>query len=223
MKIIPESSGHYLDLKTWPRAAAFDFFKHYEMPFFDIATTVDVAPTLAFCKKNQISFFQATWFFVMAAAQKEEAFRYRIRDEGVWVWDEIFLGSTVALDDDAFGFCYFEQLSNFRDFSTSVSEAIAELKENPGVMGVYEDRDDLMHCTVLPWIHFTSISHARRLDASDSVPKIAIGKYEQGVDSTKMPISISLHHALADAVHVARFLESLQTMFMNPSDNLKKY
>ena len=37
--------------------------------------------------------------------------------------------------------------------------------------------DGVVHGTTLPWVRFTSLTHARRLERGDSVPRIAVGRY----------------------------------------------
>src|SRR5216684_2776419 len=52
--------------------------------------------------------------------------------------------------------------------------------------------------TVLPWVSFTSFSHARNWGREDSVPRIAFGKFTKENDRTLLPISVEVHHALMD-------------------------
>ena len=73
-----------------------------------------------------------------------------------------------------------------------------------------DHRDDLLHYSVLPWISFTSFSHARRHRADDSVPKIVFGRYRGDAGAERMPVSVEVHHALVDGLHVGRFLDRMQ-------------
>ena len=60
---------------------------------------------------------------------------------------------------------------------------------------------------MIPWISFTSFTHARKPAKEDSVPKIVFGKYTKKNDSVKMPVSVEVHHSLMDGIHVGKFFE----------------
>ena len=76
--------------------------------------------------------------------------------------------------------------------------------------------DDLIHGTVIPWIRFTSIKHARHGNAQDSVPKIALGRATKTAEGLRMPVSIEAHHSLVDGVHAGAFFGRLQAAFADP-------
>ena len=67
------------------------------------------------------------------------------------------------------------------------------------------DLDDLLHCTMVPWVRFTGIKHARPGTPGDSVPKIAVGRATQTAEGVRMPMAVDGHHALMDGVHVGAF------------------
>jgi chloramphenicol O-acetyltransferase type A len=76
--------------------------------------------------------------------------------------------------------------------------------------------DDAIHFTVLPWISFTSFSHARNFGREDSVPKIAFGKFTEQNGRVLLPFSVEVHHALMDGLHVGRYLARLQELLLTP-------
>ncbi|MES1244892.1 MAG: CatA-like O-acetyltransferase [Acidobacteriota bacterium] len=90
-----------------------------------------------------------------------------------------------------------------------------------GRMEARDDRTDLLHCSALPWVSFTSISHARNWGREDSVPKLAFGKVFEQDGRRLMPVSVEVHHALLDGLHVGRYLESLQESFLAPEALLR--
>ena len=70
------------------------------------------------------------------------------------------------------------------------------------------------------WVSFTSISHARGGGREESVPKIAFGKYREEGGRASMPVSVEVHHALMDGLHVGRYFERLQSYFDDPASAL---
>ena len=81
-------------------------------------------------------------------------------------------------------------------------------------------RYDLIHYSTLPWIKFTSISHARKISRMDSIPQMVFGKYFKDGATSKMPFSIEVHHALIDGYHVAKYHEKFQDYLQYPDSIL---
>ena len=79
------------------------------------------------------------------------------------------------------------------------------------------DLDDLIYYSIIPWVHFTGFTHARRLGTGDSIPKIVFGKHSQKSGSRLMPVSVEVHHALLDGLDVARFYERFQALLDDPT------
>ncbi len=89
------------------------------------------------------------------------------------------------------------------DFVESAAAAVAGQKVFSAI-----DGDDIVYFTSNPWLPFTSIHRAVSDLKTDSIPKIAFGKYETADGRTEMPMNICLNHMLADGLHVSRFLEN---------------
>lgn len=200
-----------LDLETWPRRDHFELFRHYEQPFFGLVTEVEVARVVAASRRSGgPSFFVATLWLSIEAVNAVESFRYRLRGDGVAVFDAIDGGCTILRDDGTFGFGYFDRNPDFEAFAGAAAAEIERCRRPGAALDRRDDRDDLVHHTVVPWIAFTGLSHARRADPDDSVPKISFGRFHGPPGEERMAVSVEAHHALMDALHVGRYLDELQ-------------
>jgi chloramphenicol O-acetyltransferase type A len=65
-------------------------------------------------------------------------------------------------------------------------------------------------------LDFTSISHARNYSGQDSAPQITFGKITEAGERFTMPVSIHVHHALADGLHVAQFVTQFERYLADP-------
>jgi chloramphenicol O-acetyltransferase type A len=206
----------YLDTDGWSRRRLFEFFKDFDNPFFNICTSVDVTPLLALTRAHDLSFFIAYHFLSMKAANEVEPFRYRLRGERVLVHDRIHAGTTLLLPDESFTFVYFDHEDDFEVFHARARATVERALVGAPRLDEREGQDDLIHHSVIPWVTFTSISHARNWGRLDSVPKIAFGKYREEGNRTRMPVSVEAHHALLDGLHVGRYFEKLEGYFSDP-------
>lgn len=200
-----------LDLDVWPRRPHFEFFRTYDNPWFNLCADVDVTALHAWTRSaGGSSFFAASLWCSLAAVNDIEELRYRIRGDGVVVHPVIHGGSTVLLPDDTFRFAYYDFDPDPARFAAHVAAVLDRVKRETGPLDPQDQRDDLVHYSVIPWVSFTSFSHARRWGTADATPKIVFGKHRDAGGRRRMPVSVEVHHALVDGLHVGRFYEAFQ-------------
>ena len=200
-----------LDLESWPRRAHYELFRAYDNPWFNLCADVDVTALHAWSRsEGRPSFFAASLWCSLAAANEIEELRYRIQGEGVIVHPVIHGGSTVLVPDGTFRFAYYDFDANLNRFAEHVAGVLERVKIESGPLDPQDDRDDLIHYSVIPWVSFTSFSHARRWGTDDAIPKIVFGKHREAGGRRLMPVSVEVHHALVDGLHVGRFYEAFQ-------------
>lgn len=207
--------GHYLDLETWPRRAIHDFFVGFEDPWFNLTAEVEVGATWDWCKRSGTSFSLACWYAVLRAVDEVPAMRMRLRPEGVWVHDQVRVGATVLKPDDCFTYVYFPSAPDYPSFAAAAEAEIARRLEAPE-LEPSTGEDDLLYCTVIPWVRFTGIKHARAGGTGDSVPRIALGRATPAGDGRALPVSVEGHHALLDGIHVGQFFAKLEAALADP-------
>ena len=206
----------YLDLANWPRRELFEFFRDFDNPYFNICTRLDVTSLLAELRNRpDVSASLAYHYFALRAANEVEPFRYRLRNGQVLVHDVINGGTTLLLPNETFTLVYFDYAESFAEFIGPAQRAIEETKTDAAFRPRHED-DARIHCTTIPWISFTSFSHARNWRREDSVPKISFGKFIRENDRLLMPFSVEVHHALMDGLHVGRYVARIEEMLAQP-------
>ena len=207
----------YLDISTWPRRDTFEFFRGYDKPYFNVGTSLDVTNLVAEIKNRpDASLSLAYHYFALRVVNELEPFRYRLRGDQVLVHDVIHGGTTLLLPNETFIMSYFDYQEDFEQFMTDAMKAIDEQR----AAAAFDPRpeDNRIHFSVLPWISFTSFSHARNWRSEDSVPKMAFGKIGEVNGRRMMPFSVEVHHAMMDGITVGRYLDRLQEMLSNPVD-----
>jgi chloramphenicol O-acetyltransferase type A len=212
----------YLNLNTWSRRIHFEFFKNYANPYFNICARVDVTALLEFTRDHKgISFSIAYHFLSIKAANEVESFRYRLVGDRVVVHERIHAGTIVLLPDESFTFVYFDYDEDFNRFHADAKVAVEKALAGGPRLDERADQDNLIYHSVLPWFSFTSISHARNLGQVDSVPKISFGKYVKEDGRVMMPVSVEVHHALMDGLHVGKYFELFEGYLSDPGGVLQ--
>jgi chloramphenicol O-acetyltransferase type A len=202
-----------IDINTWNRKEHFEFYSTFKQPFFNVCATVDVTKTLNYCKQNKLSFFICSLFLLGYTANQIESFKYRINNHEVEVFDDSEISCTVLNADESFSFCEFGGCGEFDLFYQQADQQLTKIKNGYKSLESSDKKANKIFCSVLPWLHFTSFSHAQEQNEHDSTPRIVMGKYKKNQNEIAMPISVEVHHALVDGLHVGQYFEKLQQNF----------
>ena len=215
-----DPTHRYIDTETWSRRDLFRLFKDYDNPSFNICAELDATSLLDFARSRRLSFFVAYHYLSTKAANELEPFRYRLRGGRVLVHERVDAGAVLLLADESFTFVYFDFTEDFTAFHESAAAIVERARTEPPGLDARAERDDLIYHSVIPWVSFTSISHARDSRRQSGIPKIAFGKYREAGGRVLMPVSVEVHHALMDGLHVGRYFERLQSYFEDPASAL---
>ena len=206
----------YLDLTNWARRDLFEFFIGYTNPYFNVCTRVEVTKLVALVHDRPgVRISLALHYFALRVANEIEPFRYRLKDEKVFVYDVVNGGTTVLLPNESFAYAYFDYQRDFEKFLSDMGKAVDDVRTGSGPLKPTM-RDDVIYHTTLPWISFTSFAHARTKGRGDSIPRIVFGKFTKENERIMLPISVEVHHALMDGLHVGRYLSRLEDALAEP-------
>lgn len=202
-----------LDIENWPRKEHFLFFKQFEEPFFGLTVEIDCTKAYSTAKKLETSFFVYYLHKTLVAVNTIEPFRYRIIDDAVYIYDTIDVSATIMRKDNTFGFSLIEYAPDLKIFAANAFQEIERIQHSSGLLTRDFPNNNLIHFSAIPWVNFTSLSHARSYTFPDSCPKISFGKMTIGENGKRtMSMSIHAHHGLMDGFHVGQFVECFQEL-----------
>lgn len=207
----------YLEMNAWPRRAAFEFFRGFDIPTFNICTRLDVSRLKSAVKAMGTGSISLAYHFIAIRLANDIApFRYRLEGDRVRVHDVVNGSTTVLRSDESFGFATLPHHLDYATFATQGAAAIGQASQLGAGFEPNSDETATIHMTTLPWMHFTSYSNARQWGALDSIPKIAFGRIDVEGDRLWMPLSVEVHHGLMDGLHVGQFIQGFETALKEP-------
>lgn len=200
-----------IDIASWIRKDHYEFFTQFEEPFFGITANIDCTIGYRYAKNHKLSFFLYYLYRALKAANSIENFRYRIVDKKVYLFDVINASPTVHRPDGTFGFSYMDFNEDESLFYEHARQVIEKEKHSKGLVPAVSG-ENVIHFSALPWINFTSVSHARSFTFPDSCPKISFGMMTEQNGRRTMPVSVHVHHGLVDGYHVGLFYNQFQEL-----------
>ena len=200
-----------IDIENWNRKEHFYFFSKFTEPFFGVTVKVDCTKAHAKAKEKQVSFFLYYLFRALKAANGIDNFKYRIVDNQVYEFETVNASPTINRSNGTFGFAYMDYVEHEEEFYQKALKEIETIQNTNSLLPAVSG-ENVIHFSAVPWLDFTSISHARNFLHPDSCPKISFGKMTEINGIKSMPISIHGHHALMDGYHVGQFVELFQKL-----------
>ncbi len=205
-----------IDLSTWPRRKHFEVFNAFDYPHINLCANVEITTFYPFIKQRALSLNVTLVYLLAKVANAIPEFRYRIREGQVVEHDVVHPSTTILMGGDLFSFCTIPYVEDYGTFAEQAGTIIAHIKEHPRL----EDepgQDDLLYMTGIPWVSFTGIQHPIHMHPVDSVPRISWGKFFTEGDALKLPLSVQVHHALMDGVHLGRYFTQVQAYLDQPA------
>jgi len=204
-----------IDVESWPRREHFRLYRGFEFPHVNICVQLDITALWANRARTSASPTVILVYTITKAANRVPEMRQRIRGEQLVEHEVIHPLITVLGDDDLFGVVILTYDACFATFASKAAESLAKAKEGTSLNEFPHDqegkfvRDDLLSITILPWLAFTGFAITRKPQV-DCIPLLAFGKVQASGDRYLLPFFVNFHHALADGLHVARFVKYIE-------------
>ena len=199
---------HLIDMHSYPRKAHFDYFRSLQYPYVGVTVDQDVTDVLRFSKETGHSFYLAFLHAAALAADSVPEFRQRIRGDQIIEYSECPTSHTERTKSGEYCYCTLHHHMSLPEYFAHAEEA----RQNCTSNGITEDEDSesMYFISALPWLHYTSLIQPVAC-GDESNPRITWGKFII-TDSGRaiMPVSVLVHHALADGIHIAQFYNSLE-------------
>jgi chloramphenicol O-acetyltransferase len=204
-----------IEQETWPRREHFELYSGFEFPHVNICAQVDITGLWANRRRTGASPTVVLVWVITKAANRVPELRQRVRGDLVVEHEVVHPQVTVLGDKELFGVVTLTYDGSFATFAAAAAESLAQAREGvsmdefPHGPQAKTARDDLLSITILPWLAFTGFAITRR-PQMDCIPLLAFGKVQAVGDRFVLPFFVNFHHALADGLHIARFVKYIE-------------
>ena len=206
---MPQSDASFrlIDMDHYPRKAHFDYFRSLPYPYAGTTVNTDVTEALRYSRRRGRSFYLTFLHAAALAADAVPELRQRIHGDGIIEYAQCPTSHTEMKADGTYCYCTVRHHMNLEAYYEQAEQARAACRNG----GIAEDDDveRMYFVSTLPWLHYTAL--IQPVAAGDeSNPRITWGRYEtDAAGRSVMPVTLLVHHALADGVHLAAFYERL--------------
>lgn len=207
-----EKIFHPIDLGTWPMAETFYYYTQIAPTTYTVNVTMDVTRLRRTLKSGGYKFFPAYLYLITRAVCKQQQFRIGVQNGVVGFWDKLTPTYPQFHDDDkTTSLLWTEYDDSFQAFYRSYTE---DIKLHGGSHGILTSKGiplaNAFIVSCIPWFSFDSFSLHIHGIKDYYLPSFEAGGFWESKGKTKMPLSITAHHATTEGYHLKLFLEQLR-------------
>ena len=210
---VPEGAC-VIDRENWERKSYWEQFTRQARCYASITGEVDVTRLTEQAKRTGYSFYVAFLYCVTAVVNRHREFRYAYdaRTDRVLLWNEVWPSHLVFHDqEESFTAIWSRWNPDFKTFYQSCREDIERGKEARG-HHVPDMPLNTFGVSALPWLSYTSLDINLTADGVYLAPIISWGRWRSDGSRTVLPLSMEIHHAVADGFHIARFFREVEQL-----------
>ncbi|EHQ44141.1 CatA-like O-acetyltransferase [Myroides odoratus] len=200
------------DIETWNRKEHFYHFKDQLRCGFSLTTKINISKVLPFIKANDYKFYPTIIYLLAKAVNKHAAFKFAMKEGELIQWDIIHPAYTIMHPEtETFSELYTMYTDDLKVFLAEYDQTHDQYKDNYA-LSPQQGIENIFNISMIPWVSFDGFNLNVPGFGDYFAPIFTLGKYSVQGDEILMPISIQVHHATCDGLHVAQLLHSLQEL-----------
>lgn len=209
-----------VDMEKWERAECFQHFSTIAQSTYSITVEIDITELFRYIKEHNLRLFPTFTWIITTAINKQPEFRMGYdQNERLGVWDSIYPDYSV-LDDktkimDSLCTPYDSSFSVFYGKMCHDTDMFKEHRKRT------ETYPNIFIASCIPWLKYSSFTASNESNYTFFFPMVTWGKYEKIDEKVKIPLTLQIHHAVADGYHCSLFYEEVENMVQNPEKYLK--
>lgn len=212
---------HKIDLNNWSRSQYFYYFTKMMPTGYNITVNIDITNTYNY--KGDKKFFPAYLYVASRVISEMQEFRIASLDNELGYYEVLHPSYSAFHDDDkSISSMWSEYNSDFQIFYKNYMEDQRKYSDNHGPMAKTEIPPQNSYMIgMIPWIEFLNYTPIPYAPINSYFPIIQGGKFFTKDNRKMMPLSITVHHGVADGYHVGLFLEKFQEYMNTPETWMK--
>lgn len=198
-----------IDMDQYARRQHFEYFSSLQYPYVGVTNLVDVTGMVRFCRERGYSFYLTFLHASALAADNVRELRQRIHQGGIVEYSECPTSHTELLENGTYGYCTLHHHMPLEEYIPYAEEARRKSREN-GSIDEEDDSESMYYISTLPWISYTAMIQPVA-GGEESNPRITWGRFQEDYrHRLQLPVTLLVHHALADGIHIAMFYQNLE-------------
>lgn len=202
----------FVNLNEWSRGSLFKFYIDKMRIVMSLTADVNVTNLRAYSKKNNLNFYPLMLWVVSKIINSHDEFKYSWDDAGNLIkWDFVSPSYTdFHADDENFVKMVTEYSDDLFEFCSRVDKDRQRHKNERAIL--FNQPPNFFDVSCLPWIKYSHFDIHVFDEGKFLAPVVTWGKFEEKDGKLIMPLTMNIHHAVADGFHLSRFFNEVQEL-----------
>ncbi len=205
-----------IDIDSWERREHFHHYMNNANCTFSLTVNIDITTLLAAIRSNGLRTYPTMIYLVSRVVNNNRNFRFAFDDDGrLGYWDHMSAEYPLFhQDDQTFSYIYTDYQEEFSRFYNCCVVDMTRYKDMKGIT-TRQPPANSFSVSCIPWVSFTGFNLNIMTDGRYLAPIITWGKHFEQAGKIQMPLSVQIHHAVADGYHASRFINDVQHLADN--------
>ncbi|WP_026885603.1 CatA-like O-acetyltransferase [Clostridium beijerinckii] len=210
-----------INMNTWARKECFNHFFNNAKCTYSITVDIEITNLYNYIKTNELRFYPTFTWVVSKVINSYQEFKMAFDEEGrLGFFDEIGTSYSVLNDKTKVMSDLYTPFNNkFLSFYGDMENALNNYKQDANFTTKFQNNFFIVSC--LPWFDYTSFNVNNEGSSSFLFPMVTWGKFFEEGNKIIMPVTIQVHHAVADGYHCSLFFSDVKEISLNPELYLK--
>lgn len=207
-----------IDPATWERRDYFYYFTKMMPTGFSLNVDIDVTETKQWLAQQGLKFNPAYLYLVSKVIAHQPDFRISQEDGKLYRYDVLHPSYSIFHDDDhSISSLWTAYDPDFRQFYQNYLADQATYGDAHTPMPKAPQSANTYMIGSIPWTHFTSYTPLPFTPLNTFFPVVQAGQFREENNRWQMPLSITIHHAVADGYQVSQLFHQIQDAFSHPA------
>lgn len=210
-----------INMDTWDRKECFEHFFNNAKCTYSITVNMDITNLYNYLKTNKLRFYPAFTWVVSKVINNYKEFKMAFDEKGrLGYFDEIGPSYSVLNDKTKImSDLYTSYNHKFADFYKDMENALNSFKQDTSFKTDFQYNFFIVSC--LPWFNYTSFNVNNEGSSPFLFPMVTWGKFFEENNKIMLPLTIQVHHSVADGYHCSLFFADVTEICANPEKYLR--
>ncbi len=201
-----------VDIKKWSRGDLFTFYIQKMRIVMSLTVDIDVTSLKEYSKKTGMKFYPLMLWVVSKVINCHDEFKFALSEDGTLIkWDYVSPSYVdFHAEDENFTKMLTEYSDDLIEFYGRVMSDRERHKDDRAVIG--NQPPNFFDVTCLPWVKYKHFDLHVFDEGKFLAPVVTWGKYVEENGKLIMPLTMNIHHAVADGFHLSRFFSEVQQL-----------
>lgn len=200
-----------IDLAQWPRGELFQWYIDHMRIVMSLTVDVDVTKLIAFTGARGLKFYPSMIWAVSKVVNAHDEFKYGWDGGDLIRWAYVSPSwADFHREDENFTKLTTEYSG---DLLTFHARFLADREANRDRRAIAENQPpNFFDVSCLPWVRYRHFDVHVFDEGKFLAPVVTWGRYETEEGRAMMPLTMNIHHAVADGFHLSRFFTEVQAL-----------